>query len=177
MAANTNKLKRAHIKYIRDGVKTHYPERVECAVCGTKEDLELHHYNSVSLLFWAWQKRKGYPVDTVDQIMDIRDEFYDTYWDELVKLVVTLCAKHHSQLHQIYGPIPALNTARKQERWVHIQRRKTGLDPTDLLEKEQNEDTGGEDVVEKHAVDDIYNPFSSLTTSDEEIADICRLWS
>jgi hypothetical protein len=40
---------------------------------------------------------------------------------------VTLCHTHHLKLHSIYGKDPSLGTAKKQMRWVEIQREKHGL--------------------------------------------------
>jgi hypothetical protein len=40
---------------------------------------------------------------------------------------VTLCHKHHLQLHSIYGKDPPLIYAKRQMRWIEIQREKHGL--------------------------------------------------
>lgn len=123
MAKNTS-LKRQAVKYIRDGVKSNYPEKVECAVCSTKEDLELHHYHTVSILFRHWVDKHKHPVSTPEEIMGVRDLFYKEFWDELTVDVVTLCNKHHVQLHSVYGANPALHTTDKQRNWVDLQKRK-----------------------------------------------------
>lgn len=123
MAANTS-LKRQVVKYIRDGVKSNYPERVECAICSTKEELELHHYSTVSILFREWLASTNYTINSPEDVMEIRGEFYEKYWDELTVDVVTLCNTHHVRLHSIYGANPALSTVEKQKNWVDLQNRK-----------------------------------------------------
>ena len=59
--------------------------------------------------------------------MEWREEFIDEHDAELYEYTATLCHKHHLQLHSIYGKDPLLSTAKKQERWVKIQREKHGL--------------------------------------------------
>ena len=46
---------------------------------------------------------------------------------KLYEHTVTLCHEHHLKLHSIYGKDPSLATAKKQEKWVEIQRTKHGM--------------------------------------------------
>ena len=125
MAKNTGDMKRTVYKYIRDGVKSNYVYAPTCEICGCSSDLELHHPNTVSLLFDNWVRLKGYNVSTVDEVMAIRDEFYKDHWNELVVDVMTLCNTHHKALHKIYGIQPALSTAEKQRNWAKRLRDKS----------------------------------------------------
>ncbi|ATW62673.1 hypothetical protein [Salmonella phage SP-3] len=49
MASNI-KYKRDAISLMRDGIKSQYKKDSQCAICGCAEELELHHYHTVSLL-------------------------------------------------------------------------------------------------------------------------------
>lgn len=115
-------LKRYPVKYIRDRVKSNYPDKVDCKICGATEQLHYHHYNSLAQLYNKWAKDNNVVTDTVDQILEIRDIFIKEYWDELVLKGACLCKKHHEMLHKIFGKDPQLATAGKQERWVDRQR-------------------------------------------------------
>lgn len=120
MAAN----KRIPVKWIRDKAKAAYQKGDECFICGTNMLLELHHLHSVTLLLETWCARKGYPLETDEQVIAIRDEFIAAHADELYNQVYTLCNEHHVKLHNIYGKIPNLGSAPKQHRWLQIQRDK-----------------------------------------------------
>jgi hypothetical protein len=132
-------LKRFPIKYIRDKIKSQYPKGTECFICGSLENLEFHHFHTLSLLLVKWLKANGLAVDTVEQIEHVRDIFIEEHKDILVspEETCTLCKFHHTGigegtgkgLHKIYGKAPALITAPKQKRWVRKQRDKQyGLD-------------------------------------------------
>lgn len=127
MAANT---KRIPIKHIRDGAKARYPEKEYCAICGTTELLELHHYTSLTNLLETWQKKEGIPLNTDEQVLEIRDRFIAEHEYELYTAVAVLCEAHHRRLHAVFGKSPPLSTSKKQERWVLIQKDKhNGIKP------------------------------------------------
>lgn len=117
-------LKRYAVKYVRDKVKSNYPEKTECEICGSTEELHFHHFHSVAQLWNKWVKEQGYVVENVDQVMIHREEFIEQHWYELVDNGACLCKAHHEKLHKIYGKDPKLVTAGKQERWVAKQRDK-----------------------------------------------------
>lgn len=117
-------LKRASVKYIRDRVKSNYNKGPACAICGSEELLELHHYNSVAEMFNAWERNNNLSIVTAEDIIKVRDDFIEQHWSQLVDQCVTLCSKHHALLHKIYGKNPKLSTAPKQGRWVEKQRLK-----------------------------------------------------
>lgn len=129
MAKNTSKpdeLKRTAYKYARDGIKSNYVKAECCCICGTGEDLELHHPHTFSLLFDNYCRDEGITVSTADEVLAMREGFYSRYWDELVVDVLTLCNTHHKALHKIYGVQPPLSTASKQKQWVQRLKEKQG---------------------------------------------------
>lgn len=130
MSANTNTLMRLEVKYIRDGIKAKYPVKISCRICGTTDELENHHYHTVTLLWNQFKKNNQIVIKDADHIMAVRNDFYEQYMEKLVspEEVVCLCNTHHLKLHSIYGKDPALSTAEKQKRWVGIQRGKHGLE-------------------------------------------------
>lgn len=124
MASNTNELKRLEVKYVRDKAKNLYPKGEYCEICGTSDELELHHYRSLSLVWEDWKRNTGVVINSVDDIMFHRETFISEHDKDLYADVVTLCAAHHKKLHSLYGAKPALVTADKQKRWVGIQKDK-----------------------------------------------------
>ena len=131
MAKNTNK--RLAVKHVRDKAKSAYEKQDHCYICGTAEDLELHHFHSVTLMLEAWARRKGYDITTDEGILAVREEFIAEHTVELYEKVRTLCNKHHVALHKVYGKAPALGTETKQERWVEIQKSKFESGETDKI--------------------------------------------
>lgn len=125
-----SKLKRDEVKYIRDRAKSRYPKGTTCEICGTDENLDFHHYYTLSVLWNNW-RRKLPATLSVSEIEIARDEFIAEHEDEVINLGVTICNAHHTRLHEIYGKNPALGTAKKQMRWVQIQREKHELPELD----------------------------------------------
>jgi len=118
-------LKRDLVKYVRDRAKSGYDKGPICAICGTTEVLEFHHYSGLTELLDQWTK--GKPITTEEEILAVRDQFITEHHKELYEDTVTLCKTHHLKLHSIYGKRPTLNTAIKQARWVEKQRVKNGM--------------------------------------------------
>ena len=124
------KLKRDPVKYIRDRAKSKYEKGDSCEICDATQQLDFHHFYSLSPLLKSWlkEKQKIRPEHYTDEYIIIwRDEFIEEKWAELYEHTVTLCHTHHLQLHSIYGRNPDLVTAKKQMRWVEIQREKHGM--------------------------------------------------
>ena len=117
-------LKRDIVKYIRDRAKNNYEKGSECYICGVDVKLDFHHYYTLAPLIHNWMKKTGHDPK---YILSIRDDFIEEHWAELYEHTVTLCYGHHRQLHKVYGRNPALTTAKKQMRWVQIQRDKHGM--------------------------------------------------
>lgn len=124
----SGELKRYFIKYVRDGAKSKYPKGTECRICGVTEDLDFHHFSTLSVLANKWVKDRGLNIKTADDAMKWRDVFIEEHPYELYDDAVTLCKTHHEKLHSIYGGNPRLVTAKKQARWVERQREKNGLE-------------------------------------------------
>jgi len=125
-----SKLKRDKIKYIRDKAKSKYAKGTECYICGSTNTLDFHHFYSMTPLLdkWLKEKQKIRPEHYTDEYIVIwRDEFIEECHKEVYEDTVTLCHAHHQQLHSVYGKDPSLATAKKQMRWVEIQREKNGL--------------------------------------------------
>jgi 5-methylcytosine-specific restriction endonuclease McrA len=123
MAKNTGK-SRDPVKWVRDRAKSAYDKDVKCAICWSEEDLEFHHFHSMTDLFEKWMKLHHFDINNEDVILEVRDQFISEHHKEIYNDVVTLCNKHHLKLHQLYGAKPAPATAAKQAAWVEKQREK-----------------------------------------------------
>ena len=124
MAKHSATLKRLPIKHVRDKAKAKYQKGIQCEICGTDQELDFHHYHTLTPLWEKWVREKGYSISTDEDTLAVRDEFIAEKHDELYVHTVTLCHKHHMALHAVYGKDPALTTAEKQKKWVGIQRDK-----------------------------------------------------
>lgn len=117
-----NDLKRLEVKYVRDGIKNLYRKADSCDICGTSENLQYHHYNSMDLLWTRWKlANKVSPPASAEEIKSLRQLFYKDNWNEVVEDCATLCSMHHKMLHNIYGATPPLATANKQKAWVVLR--------------------------------------------------------
>lgn len=123
MAKNTGN-NRIPVKWVRDRAKAAYDKKSECHICGTGDDLELHHTHSITLLLELWSKENAYDISTDEGILVVRDEFIEAHRKEIYDDVYTLCNKHHVLLHSIYGKKPAMHTASKQVKWIEKQKEK-----------------------------------------------------
>jgi len=130
MAKNTGN-NRIAVKWVRDRAKSAYDKKDRCYICNTDVDLELHHFNSITILLEKWAAAQGYDISTDAGILEVRDQFISEHNNELYEQVRTLCNKHHVALHQVFGKAPAINSTPRQERWVDIQRDKfSGVEPS-----------------------------------------------
>ncbi len=120
-------LKRDLVKYVRDKAKSKYKKEAECYICGSTENLDFHHLYGLTELLESWMKNKDITVETEEEILELREVFIKENEDKVYKQAVTLCHMHHLRLHNIYGKRPKLITAKKQQRWVEIQRNKYGM--------------------------------------------------
>lgn len=123
--------KRDPIKFIRDKAKAKYAKGTECYICGSTNTLDFHHFYSLTPLFNKWVKENKIAINSDEDVLAVREQFIAEHQRELYDEAVTICHKHHLQLHSIYGKYPALVTAPKQRRWVEIQREKNGLKSLD----------------------------------------------
>jgi len=120
-----SKLLRDEVKYVRDGAKAAYKKDFECYICGKIEELQMHHFNSMTLMWEQWKKDNNITIKSSEDVLDVRDDFISDKYNEIYNEVVTLCKFHHMQrLHKIYGQAPPLSTASKQKRWCDMRREK-----------------------------------------------------
>ena len=121
-------LKRELVKYIRDYIKKDYKLRDCCYICKTTSSLELHHLYSVSELFSLWCNKNGIKsISTEAEIKSHRVQFAIDYELELSHdNLFTLCAKHHKQLHNLYGQTYANGMVPKIKNWIELQKVKHG---------------------------------------------------
>lgn len=118
-------LKRDEIKYVRDLAKSSYTKDKECFICGTPENLQFHHFYSMTLLWEKWKRENKIQIDSVDDILVERENFKGVHYKEIYSDTVTLCKFHHmDRLHKLYGKVPSLGTAEKQKRWCEKRRLK-----------------------------------------------------
>ena len=118
-------LKRLEVKYIRDKAKAAYKKDKECYICGTSEDLQFHHFYSITQLWELWKKKNNITIETVEDIEKYRDIFIQEHHREFYEEAVTLCKFHHMErLHKIYGQSPDIYTAEKQKKWCESRRAK-----------------------------------------------------
>ena len=68
-------LKRDIIKYVRDISKSAYEKADECFICGTSEELQFHHVNSLTLLWDKWAKENKIVINCVVDILIERENF------------------------------------------------------------------------------------------------------
>lgn len=129
-------LKRDEIKYVRDLAKSAYKKDTECYICGTTENLQFHHFFSMTKLWDKWKRKEGVIINSVDDILRHRERFKKVHHDQLYNQTVTLCKFHHmDKLHKVYGKVPCLTTAMKQKRWCDKQKEK-------YIEKSRKETSG-----------------------------------
>ena len=120
-------LKRDLVKYVRDKAKSKYNKGTECFICGVTENLDFHHYSGLTELLEIWLRKNKLVIKDESDILNLRERFIEEHKKELYEDAVTLCHEHHLQLHSIYGKRPRVVTAKKQARWVGIQREKHGM--------------------------------------------------
>lgn len=115
---------RLPVKWIRDRAKAAYVKNTTCYICASADNLELHHYSSMTQMLDKWAVENKLSLVTDEDVLGIRDAFIAAHHQQIYDEVVTLCKLHHSRLHAVYGISPKLSTAQKQVGWVEKQREK-----------------------------------------------------
>lgn len=123
MAKNTSN-NRIPVKWVRDRAKAAYVKKDTCSICGTSQDLELHHLHSITVLLNKWADTNNYDISTDEGILAVRDEFIEQHHEELYSMVYTLCNTHHIKLHSVYGKAPSPHSVDKQRSWIEKQKAK-----------------------------------------------------
>jgi hypothetical protein len=62
-------------------------------------------------------------------MLPLRDAFIEEHHKQIYVDVVTLCKKHHEQLHLLFGRNPPVSTAIAQGKWVNVRKNKELLGP------------------------------------------------
>lgn len=122
-------LKRLELKYVRDKAKTAYEKGQSCEACNTTEDLQLHHFYTLDFLWDNWKLKNDIKIASVEDIISVRDDFIEKHKVEIYEEVATLCKVcHNDKLHALFGQKPLLSTAKKQKKWLKLQRQKNGIE-------------------------------------------------
>lgn len=121
------KFYRLPVKHVRDGMKSKYKEREPCFICGSTENIELHHIYSVSELWHTWVRANKLNITCDADVLNHRKQFEDDNADKLNNdNLYSLCKPHHQRLHQIYGKSYSNYLGNKVREWLHKQRDKHG---------------------------------------------------
>jgi hypothetical protein len=124
---NEKKLKRDPVKYIRDFMKSNYKAKECCYICGSHENIELHHLYSVAELWHAWTKANKIVINTDEDVLDCRESFIQ---DNSMYLgnehLYSLCKPHHQRLHSLYGKSYSNYMSKRVKQWLEAQRDKAG---------------------------------------------------
>jgi len=112
---------RDYIKYVRDKAKSAYVKGTECEICGDDKGLDLHHFASLTDLFTMWCRRNKKRIISIDDVLEVREEFISANHKELYEDVATLCHPHHLQLHSVFGKTPVITSVKAQRKWIDVQ--------------------------------------------------------
>lgn len=116
--------KREPVKTVRDGMKSDYKDREPCYICGSTDQIELHHLYCVSELWNEWTKKNNIVVTSDSEVRERREEFMKAYEVELSNdNLYSLCKKHHTKLHQLFGKSYSSYFTPKVMTWLDKKRR------------------------------------------------------
>ena len=76
-------LKRDEIKYVRDLAKSSYQKDKKCFICGKTEELQFHHFYSLTLLWEKWKRINKIQINSVDDILIERENFKGIFYREI----------------------------------------------------------------------------------------------
>ena len=123
----TNNLKRDPVKYLRDYMKSKYKDKEPCFVCGSTDNIELHHIYSVAELWNVWVTKNSIKVISVEDITKHRVTFEEDNREKLSNdNLYSLCKTHHAKLHQIYGKSYSNYMGEKVRLWLQKQKERFG---------------------------------------------------
>jgi len=118
-------MKRLPVKYIRDKAKSAYIKDDQCYICQAPGQLQLHHFNSITLLWERWIRKNNIQIQLEADILANRDVFISQHYDEIYIQTVTLCKScHMDKLHRVFGKVPTLATAKSQPKWCEKLKKK-----------------------------------------------------
>lgn len=118
--------KRLPVKYVRDGIKSKYKEKEPCFICGSLENIELHHLYSVSDLWHTWLSDNNLTVNNGEEVIALRTQFELDNQEKLSNdNLYSLCKPHHQRLHQIFGKSYSTYIGEKKVKpWLFLQKDK-----------------------------------------------------
>jgi hypothetical protein len=120
---------REHVKIVRDGMKSRYKSREPCYICGSSENIELHHIYSVAELWNTWVKVNKIVIENNAEVVSLRRIFEAENSEKLSNdNLFSLCKNHHARLHQLYGKSYSNYMGDKVRLWIEKQRIKHGED-------------------------------------------------
>src|SRR6056300_493474 len=121
------KFKREPVKWLRDGMKSRYKPRETCYICGSKQNIELHHVYSVSELWNTWLRKNKLSVSCDEDVLALRKQFEADNEEYLHNdNLYSLCKGHHIKLHQLFGKSYSNYIAKKVITWLDNQKIKYG---------------------------------------------------
>lgn len=127
MEKSENSFTRLPVKWLRDGIKSKYKVREPCFICGSDQNIELHHIYSISEVWNVWIRSKKIRITCDQDVIDNRAQFEIDNADLLSNdNLYSLCKPHHQKLHQLYGKSYSNYMGDKVRSWIHKQRDKYG---------------------------------------------------
>ena len=127
MKDTEKKLTRLPVKWVRDSIKSKYKEKEPCYICGSEENIELHHLYSVSELWNNWLKKNHITINTDEDVLANRNTFEQDNLDFLSNdNLFSLCKPHHLKLHSVYGKSYTNYIGGKVRNWIEKQKIKYG---------------------------------------------------
>ena len=127
MKDTEKKLTRLPVKWVRDSIKSKYKEKEPCYICGSEENIELHHLYSVSELWNNWLKKNHITINTDEDVLANRNTFEQDNLDFLSNdNLFSLCKPHHLKLHSVYGKSYTNYMGGKVRNWIEKQKIKYG---------------------------------------------------
>lgn len=120
-----DQLTRLPVKWLRDGIKSKYKEKEPCYICGSEQQVELHHLYSVSELWNTWLRTNKVTIISDKDVLDNRRQFEQDNEQFLHNdNLFSLCKVHHQRLHHLYGKSYSNYMAAKVLVWINTQRDK-----------------------------------------------------
>lgn len=127
MRDTDKKLTRLPVKWVRDGIKNKYKEKEPCYICGSEDNIELHHLYSVSELWHTWLAKNKVEINTDADVLANRGPFEQDNLEFLDNSnLFSLCKPHHVKLHSIYGKSYSNYMGNKVRSWLDKQKAKYG---------------------------------------------------
>jgi len=113
-------------KFVRAKAKTQYHKykKDECWVCGSSENLELHHVYPLSDIIHDWLREHNIKNPSND--VELREELLNDVADKVYNPtnLITLCKTHHRNVHTLFGQTYGGKMAEKVNKYLTKQKEK-----------------------------------------------------